>query len=159
MLFPTAAQATHTTHSPYIEWPIARAAIDHGTNTDVVLVGRAWGVRRVARYIDSRVNGLKIHYASSCEAYTHSTCIIVKKMYDPTVGWSGQTTPWVEPRVILINTYWPVGPYRQHVSGHELMHALGMTHHSARGLCSAPATWKYNYPTLAEIRALRREFR
>lgn len=162
-LFQAPAQAaTITTPSPEIIWPIVRSAIDSGP-IDVVVVGgkHLWGVRSVARDTERRVPGLNFHVWRGIRCNDiprRSLCVKVHKANYGKTGWGGLASTYGSVRYILLNTYYPEYGAKQHISGHELMHTLGMPHHSSWGLCSMPPTWSANYASRGEVLALRRAY-
>ncbi len=119
-------------------------------NTTVVVQGPVymWGLRNVAKYVDARVDRLRIisRVGVKCADYPWAFCLRVHK-YRFNYAWQADGR-MAEYRAgndrydgtatfgdIGLNTayskYWIMD--RQYAAGHELLHALGMQHHSRDG--------------------------
>lgn len=147
------------TPHPTVGWPMPRAAGDTGP-LDVVIVGHrdVHGLRAVARYIDARVVGLRIHTRPGleCTDVPHlSMCIRARVGDFGNTGWAGwaPTDPALtsHTRTVWLNTHYPYRGCKVSIAGHELMHALGMEHHLERGIVGVG--WP-DRPSPHEIQAL-----
>lgn len=142
-------------------YPLVQKATDAGVQTVIVQAPRkAWGLRKAATYIDARVNGLAINARPWARCRSDATCIRVTKgqfgthptFMCPGVIWSGcSNIGGPDPHIYLNRT---VGiPKGSTVGCHELLHALGLYHHTLGGCLDAahPTT----LPSDVEIQALQ----
>ena len=118
-----------------------------------------WGLRDQARFVDQRVDGLRLLYAPGleCVDYPAAVCIhVVKTLLDNDDR--GAEFDWGT-GTLRLNTRFaqmPLAGYRRRAAGHELLHALGFMHHSGPGLVSGGAVWVQSaWPTPRELAALR----
>lgn len=133
-----------------------------------VLVGprNLWGMRRTAKYVDRRVEGLRIHrkYGLTCESVPNRTaCItVIPDNYGHT-GWFGRAENLtLDYMIIRLNSYYREAEpyrdmYRQRTASHELLHPLGFTHHKQVGVVGiyGPRLYEPLMPSDIEIQVLR----
>lgn len=147
----------------WTQFPAADA--DHPARFVLVAPRYAWGIRHVARYVDRRVPGIRIHrkFGLTCDDVPERrSCIVVEPRNYGKTAWGGQVVGVGEPvQRVQLNTWhlpWYLRVYRQRAAGHELMHALGMDHHAGPGIVGAYSTWRNNeprFPVQLEVDVLR----
>ena len=115
---------------------------------------KAWGIRSVARYIDANTS-IDFEFAHC----TQLECIKVSVDEYGYTKWLGMTYPTVSYMEVDLNsTYLPSGsllkPARNNIACHELLHALGMPHHSGNGCLNQ----RQPLPSEDELNALREHY-
>lgn len=146
-------------------FPLEQKPTDLGVHTIIIEAPRrAWGIRTAAAVIDRQVEGLDIWAKRGIRCMPTVTCIRVTKerwgitpersctgrLNETWVGCAqlGGTDPYV-----WLNASWRIGRYgRARIGCHELLHALGLDHHSLHGcLGSGPG----RLPSRVEIDTVR----
>lgn len=138
--------------------PLVQKSTDVGVHTIIIEApSQALGIRRVAAYVDQQVAGIDIWARRGIVCDPDVTCIRVTVAdYGPfpveTCGalrsWAGcaligDVDPWIK-----LNTYFGT---QQSVGCHELLHALGLDHHTGLGCVGLGG----RLPSTLEIETLR----
>lgn len=158
--------------TPEIAYPVYRAAGTPAEGDAVVQLeasGKAWGIRSAARRFDAAVPGLTINTTGTCAANPTAYCVRVEVgTYDEAkqaavtqqagLKWLGLCVCNLDgqARTLLLNReHLPSGSkfIKRETAAHELAHALGLGHHTARGVVSTKHTG-YGMLSDAEVAVL-----